>query len=329
MKIAILMDAPLRATLISEKTMERLAAFGEVSVNETDKAERETVRGVLQGADVAITSWGVPQLDKELLDCAPNLRLVAHAAGSVKGIVSDELYARGIRVVSSARILSCGVSETALGLTICACKNVFGFNESIHNGGWVEDYSVITELYDITVGVVGCGFAGSHYIELLGAFGVNVLAYDPLLDEAAIAKMGAKKADLETLLRESDVVSLHAPALDSTHHMIDAHALSLMKEKAILINTARGALVDEAALAAALRGGKLKYACIDVTDPEPPAADSPLRAIPNCIMTPHLAGLASNGKRKIGAHVADEIGRFLAGEPLVSEITQAMLATIA
>ena len=193
MKIAILMDAPLRATLISEKTMERLAAFGEVAVNETDRAERETVRAVLKDADIAITSWGVPQLDKELLDCAPNLRLVAHAAGSVKGVVSDELYARGVRVVSSARILSYGVSETALGLTICACKNVFGFNESIHRGGWVEDYSVITELYDITVGVVGCGFAGSHYIELLGAFGVNVLAYDPLLDEAAIAKMGAKK----------------------------------------------------------------------------------------------------------------------------------------
>lgn len=329
MKIAILMDAPLRATLISEKTMARLAQWGEVAVNETDKAERETVRAVLQGADIAITSWGVPQLDKDLLDCAPNLRFVAHAAGSVKGIVSDELYARGIRVISSARILSYGVSETALGLTICACKNVFAFNEAIHGGGWVEDYSVITELFDITVGVVGCGFAGSHYIELLQAFGVEVLAYDPLLDEAAIAKMGAKKADLDTLLRESDVVSLHAPALDATHHMINARTLALMKEKAILINTARGALVDEAALADALRAGKLKYACIDVTDPEPPAADCPLRGIPNCIMTPHLAGLANNGKRKIGAHVADEIGRFLAGEPLVSEITQAMLATIA
>jgi len=193
----------------------------------------------------------------------------------------------------------------------------------------VEDYSVITELFDITVGVVGCGFAGSHYIELLQAFGVNVLAYDPLLDEAAIAAMGAKKADLDTLLAESDVVSLHAPALDSTRHMINGRALSLMKDRAILINTARGALVDEEALAQALRGGKLKYACLDVTDPEPPAADSPLRGIPNCIMTPHLAGLANNGKLKIGAHVADEIGRFLTGGALVSEITQAMLATIA
>ena len=245
MKIAVLMDAPLRATLLSEKTMARLAEWGEVAVNETDKAEKETVKQIIAGADIAITSWGVPQLDKEILDCAPNLRFVAHAAGSVKGIVSDELYARGIRVVSSARILSYGVSETALGLTICACKNVFAFNEEIRNGGWVEDYSVITELFDITVGVVGCGFAGSHYIELLQAFGVNVLAYDPLLDEAAIAAMGAKKADLDTLLAESDVVSLHAPALDSTRHMINGRALSLMKDRAILINTARGALVDE------------------------------------------------------------------------------------
>ena len=129
MKIAVLMDAPLRATLLSEKTMARLAEWGEVAVNETDKAEKETVKQIIAGADIAITSWGVPQLDKEILDCAPNLRFVAHAAGSVKGIVSDELYARGIRVVSSARILSYGVSETALGLTICACKNVFAFNE--------------------------------------------------------------------------------------------------------------------------------------------------------------------------------------------------------
>jgi len=132
-----------------------------------------------------------------------------------------------------------------------------------------------------------------------------------------------------SLLAESDVVSLHAPALDSTRHMINGRALSLMKDRAILINTARGALVDEEALAQALRGGKLKYACLDVTDPEPPAADSSLRGIPNCIMTPHLAGLANNGKLKIGAHVADEIGRFLTGGALVSEITQAMLATIA
>lgn len=117
--------------------MARLAEWGEVAVNETDKAEKETVRQIIAGADIAITSWGVPQLDKEILDCAPNLRFVAHAAGSVKGIVSDELYARGIRVVSSARILSYGVSETALGLTICACKTcLLSTRRSATAAGW-------------------------------------------------------------------------------------------------------------------------------------------------------------------------------------------------
>lgn len=329
MKIAILMDAPLRPSLIGEKTMAGLRALGEVSLNETASADKETVKKVITDADVAITSWGVPALDEEILDCAPNLKFVAHAAGSVKGIVSDEFFKRGIRVVSSARILSMGVSETALGMTIAACKNFFAFNESLHQGGWVSDYSVITEVYDITVGVVGCGFAGSHYIELLQSFGVNVLAYDPLLDEGQIAALGAKKVDLATLLRESDVVSLHAPSLDSTYHLINQESLATMKDGAILINTARASLIDQEALVQALKSGKLKYACIDVYEQEPLNEDCPLRALPNCIMTPHIAGAANNGKRKIGAHVLAEIQRFAAGEALVSEITQEMLATMA
>lgn len=329
MKIAILMDAPLRPSLINQKTMEQLQSMAEVSLNETDKADKETVKRVIADADIAITSWGVPTLDAEILDCAPNLKFVAHAAGSVKGIVSDELYRRGIRVISSARILSMGVSETALGMTIAACKNFFAFNESLHKGGWVKDYSVITEVYDITVGVVGCGFAGAHYIELLQAFGVEVLAYDPLLSEEQIRKMGATKVELDTLLRQSDVVSLHAPSLDSTYHMINRDALESMKTGAILINTARASLVDQDALVDALKTGKLKYACIDVYEQEPLNEDCPLRQLPNCIMTPHIAGAANNGKKKIGAHVLAEIRRFVNGEELVSEITPEMLATMA
>lgn len=329
MKIAVLMDAPLRPSLLNARTLEALRKLGEVSLNETDQASRETVMDVIRGADIAITSWGVPVLDQEILDCAPNLKMVAHAAGSVKGIVSDTLYDRGIKVISSARILSYGVSETALGLTIAACKNVFGFNALIAEGGWVTDYSVLRELYGLTIGVVGCGFSGSHYIELLQAFGVDILAYDPLLTDAEIAAMGATKAELPALLRQSDVVSLHAPSLDATHHMINRETLAIMKDNAILINTARGSLVDEQALAQVMQDGKLQYACLDVTDPEPSAVDSPLRHIPNCIMTPHIAGCANNGKQRIGAHVLEEIERFLAEKPLVSEITKEMLATIA
>lgn len=329
MKIAVLMDEPLRESLFSPLTMKALGQLGEVILNPTNGTDIETITNVISGCDVAITSWGVPQLSEQVLNCAPALQLVAHAAGSVKGIVSDELFQRGIRVVSSARVLSRGVSETALGLTICACKNVFAFNESIHAGAWVTDYSVISEMFGLTIGVVGCGFAGAHYITLLQPFGVEVLAYDPMLGAQQIAEMGARKVDLPTLFSASDVVSLHAPSIDETYHMVDEQMLALMKDHAVLINTARGSLINEAALAKVMLQGKLKYACLDVTDPEPPEADCPLRQIPNCILTPHLAGLANNGKLKIGAHVTEEIERFIHGERLRTEVTQDMLANIA
>lgn len=329
MKIAILMDAPLRKKLISDKAMQMLEGMGTISANETEAMDKETVKKVIAGSDVAVTSWGVPRLDGEILDAAPDLKLVVHAAGSVKGVVSDEMFARGIRITSSARILSEGVSETALGFTICACKNVFALNDSISKGGWKDDSDDIKELYDITIGVVGCGFAGSHYIELLRPFGVDILAYDPGVSKEKLARLGAKKVDLETLLRNSDVVSLHAPSIPSTYHMLNKDTLALMKERAVLINTARGSLIDEAALIETLQSGRLKYACLDVTDPEPPKAENPLRGIANCIMTPHLAGLANNGKLKIGVHVAEEIGRFVRDEALIGEVAEEMLATIA
>lgn len=122
MKIAVLMDEALRESLFPPSTVKTLGQLGEVIFNHTSGTEIETIMKVISGCDVAITSWGVPQLSARVLNCAPALWLVAHAAGSVKAVVSDELFRRGIRVVSSARVLSRGVSETALGLTICACK---------------------------------------------------------------------------------------------------------------------------------------------------------------------------------------------------------------
>jgi phosphoglycerate dehydrogenase-like enzyme len=162
------------------------------------------------------------------------------------------------------------VSETALGFTITAAKNFYALNQLVHDGGWKHDRRSITELFDITVGVVGCGFAGAHYIELLQPFDVTILAYDPYQDEVKIRALGAQKADMERILRESDIISLHAPSIPETRHMINADTLSQMKDNVILINTARGSLIDEAALYAHMAAGKIKYACLDVTDPEPP-----------------------------------------------------------
>ncbi len=327
-KIVLLMDPGTRAMVINDKTIRRMERIGEVFLNE-GSTEPGHVKELLRGATIAVTSWGNRPLDEELLSVCPDLKFLMHAAGSVKPVVSDALWARGIRVSSSAPMLSMGVSETALGFTIAASKNFFALNDNLHRGGWAEGKENIRELYDLTVGVIGGGWAGRHYIELLKPFQVDILLYDPFIDEVKAAAMGARKAELDEVLTQADILSIHAPSIPETHHMINRETLSKIKKDAVLINTARGSIVDEEALYEHMKAGNLKYACLDVFDPEPPAADHPLRSLPNVIMTPHLAGLANNGLKKVGQHACDEIERFLQGMPLLAEVTKDMLARMA
>ncbi len=326
MKIAIICAKEKTTDIFTEKDINRLRALGEVAINEGD-ASIENIKATVKDADIAITSWGSLKMEEEILNECPNLKLLMHGAGSVKPYVSDELWAKDIRVCASTKPLGIGVAETALGFTIAACKNFFAINEDIHNGGYLREN--IKELYEITVGVVSAGFVGRHYIKLLQNFGVDVLLYDPYVTEEQAKAMGCKKAELEELLKVSDVVSLHAPSIPATKHMINAETLKLMKKDAVLINTARGSLIDENALYEHMKAGNLKYTCMDVYDPEPPMEDNPLRTLKNVIMTSHLAGLVSNGLLRIGAHCADQIENFVNNQPMECEVTKDMLAKMA
>ena len=326
MKIAIICAKEKTTDIFTEKDLNRLRQLGEVVINEGD-ASIENIKATVKDADIAITSWGSLKMEEEILKECPNLKLLMHGAGSVKPYVSDELWEKGIRVCASTKPLGIGVAETALGFTIAACKNFFAINEDIHNGGYLREN--IKELYEITVGVISAGFVGRHYIKLLQNFGVDVLLYDPFVTDEQAAAMGCKKAELEELLKESDVVSIHAPNIPETAHMINAETLKLMKKDAVLINTARGAIIDEKALYEHMAAGNLKYTCMDVYDPEPPLADNPLRTLKNVIMTSHLAGLVTNGLLRIGAHCADQIEKFVNDEPMDCEVTKDMLARMA
>ena len=328
MKIAIIASKDRRNSVFTERGLKMLSELGEVVMNEGE-ADLESVKATIKGADIAITSWGNTTLTAEILDEAPNLKLVFHAAGSIKPIVSDEIWKRGIRICASTKPLGEGVAETALGFAISASKNFYQLNDDIHNGGYNENLKNVRELYELKFGVISAGFVGRHLIKLLGAFGVEVLLYDPYVTEEKAAELGARKAELEELLRESDIVSLHAPSIPATNHMINKDTLALMKKDAILINTSRGSVLDEAALYEHMAAGNLKYACLDVYDPEPLAEDNPLRSLKNVILTPHIAGLATNGRLRIGIHAAEEIGRFLKGEPMLCEVREEMLATMA
>ncbi len=163
-------------------------------------------------------------------------------------------------------------------------------------------------------------------IELLKPFGPKVLLYDPFVNEEGAKALGVEKVELDDLLRRSDVVSIHAPANKSTYQLLNAKGLALMKDDALIINTGRGTLIEEPALIEELRKGRF-FAFLDVTDPEPPSLDSPLRSLDNVVITPHIAGCIENCNQ-MGELAVEEFRRFFAGEPAVYQITPEMFERI-
>ncbi len=259
-----------------------------------------------------------------------SLKIIAHAAGSVKHLMCTEVWRRKITVTTAAPALGIGVAEFALGLLITGLKQVYPFRDLTRRGLWREESEKrqVREFYGLTIGVVGAGFAGRHLLRLLRAFDIRRLLYDPTLSSRQARRLGAEKSNLPALMRRADAITLHAPDIPATRQMINAEMLSLMKPGALLVNTARGSLIDEAALIAILRQGRI-FACLDVTDPEPPAADSPFRTLDNVLLTPHIAGAVNNSIARLGHYATDELERFFHGQKPAHPVTRSRLGRIA
>lgn len=282
-------------------------------------------------AEVLVTSWGQVPLDAAVLDAAPRLRLVAHAAASVKHMVTPETFRRGVRVTQAGVAMARPVAEVALALTLAMLHRVHRFDHALHAGETWENAQrapLRHEMSGSVIGVVGASRTGRAYIAMARALGAVVLVHDPFVDSAEAERLGVRAVDLEELLRTSRVVVLHAPSLPETRRMIGARQLALMPDGGALVNTARSWLVDEAALLAELRTGRLD-AGIDVFDDEPLPVDSPFRALPNVMLTPHQAAGTIESRQAMGALVVDEIERYAAGEPLLHEVTEPVLARMA
>jgi len=292
-RIVVLVDTVAQRRVFDEAAWRVLRGVGMVRRNPHDRALLpEEVAEMLAGADAAVTGWLVPRLDAELLAGAPRLQIVAHAAASVRSVVSEALWARGVRVTSAAAAMAPEVARTTVTLMHASVKRLWHFAAWTREGHWPTSQSPVDsdELIGKTVGVIGAGHVGREVIALLPRYGVGrTLVSDPRLSAAEAAALGAEKVELDDLLSAADVVTCHASPISETGHILDARTLRLMKDGAILINTARGSLIDEAALIAELRTGRI-FACLDVTDPEPPSPHSDLRRLPNVVLTPHLAG---------------------------------------
>ena len=283
----------------------------------------------LPGADrleLLITGWGCPVLDEALLERLPALRYVIHSAGSVKPFVTNALWEHGIRVSSQAAANAVPVAEYTVAMIVLANKGVFTMARRAQRGE--PDPDIRTELahagnYGKVVGVIGASQIGALVLRKLAAYDLRLLVADPTLDEAGAASLGARLVPLEALVRESDVVSVHAPSLPETHGLIGADELDAMRPGATLINTSRAELVDQEALLRVAGTGRIA-AILDLVHHGESARA--LAGLDNVVVTPHLAGSVGAELHRLGAGVLDEVGRAAEGAPLQFPIDPRHLA---
>lgn len=324
--VSVVVRPSLLDAIMLEPERERLAELADAKYQRSEKPDDAELAELVADADAFVYSWGSPKLDEKLLAMALRLKMVAYAAGTVKPYVTDAFWARGAIITSASPTIAIDVAQLALAWILCSLKRAWHHSLLIRAKGW--GYHVpATDIEGTTVGLVGASHVGREVIRLLLPFDIRVLLYDPYLTEAGAQELGAEKTDLDALMAQSDVVSLHAPSIPATRHMIGAEQLSRMKDHATLINTARGSLIDEAALIAELKTGRI-WACLDVTDPEPPPPDSELYRLDHLIMTPHIAGCVGQMRSRLGATAVEELRRFFAGEPQLCRITPDMLPRI-
>jgi phosphoglycerate dehydrogenase-like enzyme len=283
-------------------------------------------------SEVLITGWGAPAIDRAVLAAAPRLGLIAHLAGSVKGLVDPSAWERGILVTSAAAANAEPVAEFTLGAILLFNKRALQLRDlyrEVRRSVKVERHQMPgIGNYRKTIGIVGASAIGRRVIELLAPFSFQVLLYDPYVSAEEAGRLGVRLVELDTLVSESDVVSIHAPATPQTLHMIDERRLGLMRDHAILINTARGSLVDQEALVAEVRSGRIE-AVIDVTEPEPLPPDSPLYDLRGVFLTPHIAGSIGTEAHRLTEYILREIERFIAGEPLLYAVRGELLERLA
>lgn len=292
--------------------MEVLETQAQVVVSE------ESFEGVIKYAErvEAILVRSRPALDESLMAACPRLKCVARHGVGVDNVDLAAATRLGLPVLYAPGQNSDSVAEHTLMLMLAVAKGLRSLDARVRRGEWSSLRGLgILELRGMVLGVIGVGNIGRRVARLATTFGMEVLGYDPYLSAEELERRGAKKVDLPALLRQSDMVTLHCPLTPETRGIINQKTLSKMKTGAILINTARGPVVDPEPLRDALISGKLLGAGLDVFDQEPPGEDYPLYGLDQVILTPHVAGLSERAARAIATFVTREIVKVLRGEP--------------
>ncbi|KUI32150.1 3-phosphoglycerate dehydrogenase [Mycobacterium sp. IS-1742] len=304
----------LPVVLIADKLAEStVAALGDqVEVRWVDGPDREKLLAAVPEAE-ALLVRSATTVDAEVLAAAPKLKIVARAGVGLDNVDVDAATARGVLVVNAPTSNIHSAAEHALALMLSAARQVPAADATLRARTWKRSSFNGTEIYGKTVGVVGLGRIGQLVAARLAAFGTHVVAYDPYVSHARAAQLGIELLALDDLLARADFISVHLPKTPETAGLIDKDALAKTKKGVIIVNAARGGLIDEQALADAITSGHVRGAGLDVFATEP-CTDSPLFDLPQVVVTPHLGASTAEAQDRAGTDVAASVRLALAGE---------------
>jgi phosphoglycerate dehydrogenase-like enzyme len=331
MQVIVVADNPTLDRFLTPAERERLNGMATVAWRPDlgPKASEETYAEALRAAqaEIIVSGWGAPKLTQRAWAANPQLKAMIHITGALKGQVEAACIEGGLVVTNWGDVPARSVAEATLMLTLASLRRAAFWHEEMHHarswrgecnesGRWVPQ-----GLFDRTVGLYGFGAIARHFVELMRPFGLTPLVYTGWITPEEEAEYGVKRVErLETLFETCDVISLHTGMRPDTKHTVNAERLALLRDGSHIINTARGGIIDEAALLVELRNQRL-FAALDVFEEEPMAPDHPFRGLPNCILFPHQGGPTADYALRCGRTAVDQVERFIRGEPLPHRIT--------
>jgi len=299
--------------------LEMLRAMKGYEVEETKGKGPEVLQKALSDA-VALVVRSETKVTAEMMGRSPRLKIIARAGMGTDTIDVAEASRRKIAVLTAPGANSNSVAEYTFALLLALARKVAPGSASLMAGKWDRKPYEGSELRDKTLGLIGLGRIGSRVASIARGFGMKVIAHDPGVASEQAESLGVDLMPLDVVIQQADILSLHAKLSSTTRHLLDERRLSLAKKGMLIVNTARGALIDDAALVKALQDGRVAGAALDVYDPEPLPADSPLRAAPNVLLTPHLAASTAEAQTR----VAVEIASALSGALLKNDLSAAV-----
>lgn len=318
----------IRETFFTPANVERINALGEVVWNPYDRhLTPEEFREALVDVDVCFCCWGVPPFDATVLEKANKLHTIAYVGGSVNHFATDLVYERGIHVLTGNEEFARSVAEGNLGYIIAALRRLPQTVNDMAENGWEHTYRRTNSLIEQTVGIIGLGTISRYLIKYLKPFDCKIKLFSNHTSDEEAAELGVEKVSLEDMFKTCKIISVNSSRTPKNYHMVSDELMGLLTPDCLIVNTSRGSLIDEPAMARHLRAGHFR-AILDVYEEEPLPMNSDLRGLENCILIPHRGGPTTDRRAAAARIVIDDVIRILNGEPAKYEVSKSRAAVM-